>query len=323
MKPLYLSLLLCLSMVANAGTYPFYYYFTQHTQNQLLYNPAYAGTSEKLNLHLRTMNGFYSRPDGKPLKPLNHGYAAFDMPCNKLRGVWGVYSIIDRPELKDVRNYNLSVGANYAYRWQVNDDHRLQFGAGVSYRRQYLEYNSLVFGVLYQPDEEIRNANNYMDFSLGTWYQFKDLNVGLSVTHLGRFPVSKTFNALKYQPVFNFYGAYKVHLSKAFNLEPYLYFSTAGLGDPSRSAGWGEEFQAIVGFMADYKETVFLGLAYNHGKVLSPTAGVQIKKKVRLQGTYNTLLNQPDESGYLHYHNFELSLTVQLTPKERTKKEKS
>lgn len=308
-----------ISFAASAGDYPFYYYFTQHTQNQLLYNPAYAGSTDKLNLHLRSMNGFFKVTGTRnALNILNHGYVAFDRPCPTIRGAWGAYLIIDRPETSN-RYYNLSAGGNYAYRLQINEDHRLQFGAGINYRRSYIELQGLIFN----PNEPLltgRYSGNYLDFSLGTWYQFKGLNAGVSVSHFGNFYMAGIGENLigRYDPVLNLYAAYKIPLPEKFHLEPYMYIASAG--NNQRYAGWGEKVQFSAGFMADYNEAVFVGMGYSHEQTISPTAGFQLKKMLRVQGTYNYVLNQGDN--FQRYHNVEISLTVQLAAKEKEKKAK-
>jgi hypothetical protein len=154
---------------AQAGTYPFYYYLTQHTQNQLLYNPAYAGSTDKLNLHLHSMTGMYKVTGTRgSVNPLNLGYMAFDRPCPAIKGAWGAYALFDVPQSPG-RFYNLSIGGNYAYRWQVNDDHRLQFGAGIHYRRFFAEQ----FGNVGPGDPFLTGSAsaNHLDFRLVNWYQ--------------------------------------------------------------------------------------------------------------------------------------------------------
>lgn len=303
---------------AQAGTYPFYYYLTQHTQNQLLYNPAYAGSTDKLNLHLHSMTGMYKVTGTRSnLNPLNLGYVAFDRPCPTIKGAWGAYALFDVPQSPG-RFYNLNVGGNYAYRWQINKDHRLQVGAGMQYRRFFAEQ----FGSIIANDPFLtgRTSANHLDFSLGTWYQYKGLNAGISLTHFGNFymgGIGRNFLG-RYSPVLNVYAAYNIPLLEDVHIEPYLYFASAGQN--SNYNGWGPKSQISIGFMADYSQAVFAGIAYNHERIVSPTLGFQLKKKIRFQGTYNYLLTQPDD--FLRYHNFEVSVTVQLVPKEHEKKPK-
>lgn len=301
---------------AQAGTYPFYYYLTQHTQNQLLYNPAYAGSSDKLNLHLHSMTGLYKvTGTASAINPLNIGYAAFDRPCPAIKGAWGAYVAFNAPKVAGTY-YTLSAGANYAYRWQINDEHRLQFGAGMAYRRFAANVNTS-----FNPNGNntvqlsSRSSSNYMDFSLGTWYQYKKLNAGVSVTHLGNFYISGIGeNSIgRYTPILNLYAAYNIALIDKVHLEPYLYFATAN--PAGNTTTFNSNAQFSLGFMADYDKAIFLGLGYTANQVISPTAGFQLKKKFRFQGTYNYVSNQQD--GILRYHNFEVSLTVQLAPKEK------
>ncbi|CAN5215948.1 hypothetical protein BH09BAC1_BH09BAC1_20510 [soil metagenome] len=314
MKCIFLSLvLIVLAVNAEAGTYPYYYYLTQHTQNQLLYNPAYAGSTDKLNLHLHSMHGLYKVTGTRAsTNPLNIGYLAFDRPCPTIKGAWGAYALFDVPQTPG-RYYRLSVGGNYAYRWQINDDHRLQFGAGINYRRYYSDlFSSIV------PNDPLlvgRASGNHLDFSLGVWYQYKGLNTGISLTHFGNFHFGGIGNNYlgRYTPVFNVYASYALNLTDDFNFEPYLYFATAdkNLG----SGNLNEKAQFSAGFMGDYSKALFIGLGYSSDRIISPSIGFQLKKKIRFQGTYNYLLNQ--QSDYLRYHNFEISITVQLPHNKR------
>lgn len=306
---------------AHAGTYPFYYYLTQHTQNQLLYNPAYAGSSDKLNLHLHSMTGLYKvTGTASAINPLNIGYASFDRPCPTIKGAWGAYVVFNAPKVAGTF-YTLSAGGNYAYRWQINEDHRLQFGAGIAYRR-FAANVSTSFDPSGNntPILSTRSSSNYMDFSLGTWYQFKGLNAGISVTHLGNFYMTgigeNSFG--RYTPVFNLYTSYDLQVVDKVHLEPYVYFASAN--SAGNTTTFNSNAQFSMGFMADYDKAIFMGLGYTTNKVISPTLGFQLKKKIRFQGTYNYVANQQDD--VLRYHNFEISLTVQLAPKEkeRTKK---
>ncbi len=313
--------LLLYAVAARAGDYPFYFYLTQHTQNQLLYNPAYAGTTDKLNLHLHSMTGLYKVTGTRAaVTPLNAGYLAFDRPCTAIRGAWGAYVLFDAPETAG-RYYTLSAGGNYAYRWQINEDHRLQFGAGINYRRWYADQISTT-----QPNDPIftgRVSTNHLDFSLGTWYQFKKLNAGISLTHFGNFHMAGIGGDFigRYDPVFNFYASYDLNLIDKLNFEPYLYFATADKNAGSIN-NWSNTRQFSIGFMADFNKAVFAGFGYSHDRILSPTLGFQLKKMIRFQGTYNYVTNQ--QSNFLRYHNFEISLTVQLPHrvKEKGKREK-
>ncbi len=307
-----LVLLLLCAFATQAGTYPFYYYFTQHTQNQLLYNPAYAGSTDRLNLHVRSMHGFFKTTGTRgALNILNHSYVAFDRPCKAIRGAWGAYAIIDRPETGAARYYNLSVGGNYAYRWQINEDHRLQFGAGINYRRHFHDVRGLVFADPNDPVLLGRYSNNHLDFSIGTWYQYKGLNAGISVTHFGNFYAGGKGDNIygRYSPVFNLYAAYKLEMAEQVHVEPYLYLSSAQYH--GMQSGWGEKAQFSAGLMADYNDAVFLGFGYSQEQVLSPSLGFQLKKMFRVQGTYNYLLKRAGDAGW-RYHNFEVSFTMQL-----------
>lgn len=322
MRPFLIFLsFICLSS-AQAGTYPFYYYLTQHTQNQLMYNPAYAGSSNKLNLHAHSMTGMYKVTGTRSaLNPLNIGYAAFDRPCPTIRGAWGAYVVFNAPNVGG-RYYSLSAGGNYAYRWQINDEHRLQFGAGFAYRRFAANVNTSFDPNSNNPTVQLasRTSNNYMDFSLGTWYQYKGLNAGISVTHLGNFYVAGIGeNAFgPYTPILNVYAAYDIELIDKVHVEPYLYFATASQNGNATSFGNNAQFS--LGFMADYDKAIFLGVGYSANQVISPSLGFQLKKKIRFQGTYNYIGNMQDD--FVRYHNFEVSLTVQLTPKEKEQKNK-
>ncbi len=307
---------ICLSS-AHAGTYPFYYYLTQHTQNQLMYNPAYAGSSDKLNLHLHSMTGMYKVTGTRSsINPLNIGYAAFDRPCPAIKGAWGAYVVFNAPKVAGTF-YTLSAGGNYAYRWQINDEHRLQFGAGMVYRRFAANVNTSFdpTGNNNTPQLSTRSSSNYMDFSLGAWYQFKGLNAGVSVTHLGNFYVSgigaNTFG--RYTPILNLYAAYDIELVDKVHFEPYIYFASANPAGNTTTFNSNAQFSA--GFMLDYDKAIFMGVGYTTNQVISPTMGFQLKKKIRFQGTYNYVSNQQND--FLRYHNFEVSLTVQLTPKEK------
>jgi type IX secretion system PorP/SprF family membrane protein len=303
---------------SRAGTYPFYYYLTQHTQNQLLYNPAYAGSSDKLNLHLHSMTGIYKvTGTASALNPLNVGYGSFDRPCPTIKGAWGAYVVFNAPNTAG-SYYTLNAGGNYAYRWQINDDHRLQFGAGIAYRRFFSNTQSTLTGN--DPIVTGRASSNHMDFSLGAWYQFKKLNAGISVSHLGNFYISGIGGNFigNYSPIMNAYLSYNIELIEKLHIEPYLYFASASTN--SNATSFGQNAQFSVGFMADYDKGIFVGLGYSANQAISPTAGFQLKKKFRFQGTYNYISNQQD--AFLRYHNFEVSLTVQLAPKEKERNSK-
>lgn len=318
-----IALFISFISAAHAGTYPFYYYLTQHTQNQLLYNPAYAGSSDKLNLHLHSMTGLYKVTGTRSsLNPLSIGYTSFDRPCPTIRGAWGAYVVFNAPNVGG-RYYTVNAGGNYAYRWQINDEHRLQFGAGMVYRRFASNINASFNPTGNDPTVQLssRFSSNYMDFSLGAWYQFKGLNAGVSVTHLGNFYISGIGenNFGRYSPVLNLYAGYDIELVEKVHLEPYLYFASAGQNNSGTS--FGDKAQFSVGFMADYDKAIFLGLGYSANQVISPTMGFQLKKKIRFQGTYNYIGNMQD--AFVRYHNFEISLTVQLAPKEKEPRVKS
>jgi len=310
-----LVVLLFITLAASttqAGTYPFYYYLTQHTQNQLLYNPAYAGSSDKLNLHLHSMTGIYKvTGTASAVNPLNVGYGSFDRPCPTIKGAWGAYVVFNAPNVAGTY-YTLSAGGNYAYRWQINKDHCLQFGAGMAYRRFFANTQGTISGN--DPIITGRASSNHLDFSLGAWYQYKKLNAGISFRISG---IGGNFIG-NYSPVMNVYLSYDIELTEKLHLEPYLYFATASSN--SNATSFGEKAQFSVGFMADYDKALFAGFGYSANQVLSPTAGFQLKKKFRFQGTYNYIGNQQD--ALLRYHNFEVSLTVQLAPKEQERNSK-
>jgi type IX secretion system PorP/SprF family membrane protein len=223
--------------------------------NSLIYNPAFAGAADGLNVA-----GIYSSQwygfDGAPKTQ----YLTVDtkLPYNKI----GLGLSLYHDAIGPAREYNIE--GNFAYYIDVNDKYKLALGLKSGLHSYKVDINQLD---VYQPGEQVFNSNfeNNLSLILGLGMNFYSdkFFIGLSTPNL---LVSKYYNANNSSTLSKSKNNYYLNTGYKFELRRDITLTPAALvrvteGAPisvltSLNLNWYEKYIASLNF--DYNSSVGL-----------------------------------------------------------------
>ncbi|MCG8580759.1 MAG: type IX secretion system membrane protein PorP/SprF [Bacteroidales bacterium] len=261
----YLSLV-CLSAIAQQD--PLY---TQYINNQLTFNPAYAGSNEMLSAQLTGRNqwtGFNGRPATRVL--------TLHSPIGMTSTNLGLSYIND--ELGPVKNNSLYI--DYAYRLRINNDGYLSLGikGGFDMFNAYLTELPLAEpgddAFLYDLEDSFM-----LNFGFGVYYVTPKYYVGFAIPRLIRSEVSSDDESLFNASDLNYYisaGAIFT-LNNNLKLRP-SFQSRLMLNTPAH-------MEAMV--WGIYHDRLWLGLGYRLNDAVNAGIQLQVNDQIRVGYTYD------------------------------------
>ncbi len=249
--------------------------YTQYINNQLTFNPAYAGSNELLCAQLTSRNqwvGFNGRP-------VTNAFTIHSPIISKQMG--GGLSIVN-DQLGPI--YQNSIYVDYAYKLKVNEKGYLSLGlkAGVDIS----QFNKSDMGDFINDDPSFNEAaeNSFsLNFGLGAYYVSPSFYVGVGVPRL----VKNSFNS----PEQVQFEATALH----------YYLSAGAILDINKELKYRPSFQSRVVMNAPvlmelmnwgiYKNTYWLGVGYRLNDSVNLGLQVQASQQIRVGYTYDYALS--------------------------------
>jgi type IX secretion system PorP/SprF family membrane protein len=290
-------------------------HFSQLYANRLYLNPALTGIETQPELHVQYRNQW-------PSLAANYQTANFsyDQKIENINSGIGAILMYDKqgPALSEY-----SLGINYAYHLEINDDIKLHFGTQLLYAWKQLDWTKLSFGdmidprrgFIYQTGDVYRgNGRGYMDLSFGLAGEMKGFFFGGSIHHVNQPDVSLILGESKLPIRFSIHGGYNFNIkigtdenTRILTLSPHVFYQNQN-GFQMLTYGFYSNFRgATLGaFMRRDADLVFiLGYDFN---------------ALRVAYSYDYVTSQlTNQSGGSH----EISLTYRIGADFKARTEKS
>jgi len=227
--------------------------YAMYDQNLMFVNPAFSGINEGLTAHLGHKNqwiGFKEAPQDF--------YFSSQFQLNKNMGV-GVLLNQQRMGLLNISNVDL----NYAYRLNIATNHKLMFGISLNFFNNKIKSLDLD---AYEFADVTVTSNNFEESLIangfGLVYNWKDLNVSISLPFLFSSQEAKVFQYLNSYLSYDFYvGNNKWKLTPSAYLK---YQQTSPL-------------QADINFKALWNKYLWLQTSYKTNNDLVFAGGILVK----------------------------------------------
>lgn len=190
-------------------------HFTQYISNELLINPAYAGTEGALSVALFHRSQ-WSEIEGAPT---TQSFTAHSLFKSKNVGL-GLSVVNDKIGIHGI----LTANTSYAYRIQLKRDTYFSFGLQFGINQLKSDFNSLANQIQNANDPKIYSSNlsrTNFEFGSGIYLKSPRVNLGISIPNMLREKIQT--DSIDYSLPNNnvyFLGRYKIPLSNNVTFQP-------------------------------------------------------------------------------------------------------
>lgn len=274
--------------------------FSQYFSNQLVINPAYAGSEDALSITMVHRNQ-WTGINGAPTTTTLSGHTLFK---NEHIGL-GINMFVDKINIHKSSNF-LGI---YSYRIKVSNSSYLSMGLQAGIENIKSDYTSLSGGIT-DPNDPYLGLDYLSEtsFQFGTGLYFKSprLEIGLSAPILFSSTKSKFAESEitpKTSPHYFLYSRYKINLSPGVQLNPGLLLKA--------KPGWPMAVDLNVD--AIFNQVLLLGLSYRSFESLSLIIQANILPQMKLGYAYDYPLSTLKRR---HFNSHELMLNYIFHYKE-------
>ena len=248
------------------------YYF-----NPTSYNPALAGTSEKVNAFLTTRQWLTSIP-GRPVTNMLN----VEGPLASQSMGWGATVYSDRLGISN----QLGLMGTYAYHVKLNDDHQLYFGLSAGVLQNDINRDDIVAKDVQDPliaNQLFRKAT--FDGNFGIAYRWEGLEVGVGINNLLASNVKyQTENtSISYTLRRHYFASIRYDFytsdTEEIRITPMLFIRNTN-NVPMPQDG---------GIMATYKDMFSVGALYRSQYGFSISAGIKLFETLQIGYSYDVI----------------------------------
>lgn len=275
-RPYYLVLMILLLLPFTEAQAQQAIQFTQYFSNQLVLNPAYAGSDDALSLTLVHRNQ-WTGVQGAPKTTTVSGHTLFK---NEHTGL-GVNLFVDKINIHSNVNFN----GIYSYRIKTGAKSYLSLGlsAGINYNKS--DYNSLLASINDPNDPNIRFeklSESAFQFGTGVFYKSPKVEIGLSAPILYSSSSGTSEESPGNLPHYFVFVRYKMKLS------PGLQFSPSVLIKSKKDWPISYDINAEVLI----KEVLMVALSYRSAETLSTIVQVKLLPQMKFGYSYDIPLSE-------------------------------
>ncbi len=242
---------------------------TQYFLDELIYNPAYAGSKDALSTNVFGRQQWLGFEDAA-----NNSVTPFSVVFNMHAPLYSINSGVGINVVYDKLGFekNLGIKLNYAYRLLLNNEKgRLGIGLGVSLLNKTIDFNQLIVEQPGDPLLSVNQSESAMspNFDLGVYYQYgSTFDIGLSGTNLLESPV-KIGNVI-YTQKRNLYFASSYQVTLIDSREP-LYLIPSVLVKSNLINA-----QVDLNARVEYNNLLWGGISYRFQDAVAIMAGVNL-----------------------------------------------
>jgi type IX secretion system PorP/SprF family membrane protein len=285
--------------------------FTQYMFNNLVYNPAFAGTVDNWQFTLFNRSQWIN--SGYSNAPVTQTFSAntpLTYKDNKMGA--GINIINDKIGIER----NLSILGSYAYHLNLKKG-TLSFGMQLGIRQYRINQSDIN---AYDKDDPIVNqgirAPILPEVGIGFLYKTEKWYAGFSSMHLTQSKIKYTNDFAHSRLLRHFYltGGYTFTLHPDWKLKPSAMMNFVN----------GAPFQGQLTVMGEYKEMVWLGVGYRSGAATTFNVGVnadkiseKFKEKIKIGYSFDwTMISAVP--GFSNSGSHEIFIIYELSKKEQT-----
>jgi type IX secretion system PorP/SprF family membrane protein len=239
--------------------------FTQFQFNPLIYNPAFAGTSENLNFTLFNRNQWVA--SGFENAPVTQTFSA-NAPLKQQTMGAGLHVVTDRAGIE--RNFTLM--GSYAYHLDLTSG-KLGMGMQVGMRQYRANQDEIRAFDQFDPlvNQGIQSPI-LPELGVGFLYRHQDdkFYLGLSSVHLTQSQIKYSNQLANSKLLRHFYfnGGYNQSLGEKYRLKPAFWLNYVN----------NAPLQVQAKIVGEYKEAIWLGFGYRTGAAFTFNIGVNADK---------------------------------------------
>ncbi|MBC7391357.1 MAG: type IX secretion system membrane protein PorP/SprF [Opitutaceae bacterium] len=285
--------------------------FTQFQFNQLVYNPAFAGTTEALKFTLFNRNQWVA--SGFENAPVTQTFSANTPLKDGTMGA-GIHILNDKAGLE--RNFSLL--GSYAYHLDLKSG-KLGMGIQLGFKQYRVNQGDIK---AYDKQDPLVNqgisAPMLPEVGIGFLYRDKDdkFYAGISSMHLTQSKIKYTNEFANSKLLRHFYlnGGYNYRINTDYMLKPALWLNYVAKAP----------FQAQLNVTGEYKEMVWLGIGYRSGAALTFNFGVnadkiseKFKEKIQIGYSFDYVMVSKIPK-FKNAGSHEIFITYMLSKKEKT-----
>ena len=248
--------------------------FSQYFSNQLVINPAYAGSEDALSITLAHRNQ-WTGVQGAPNTTTLSGHTLFK---NEHTGL-GMNLVVDEINIHS----NVSFSGIYSYRIKTGNRSYLSLGlnAGINYHKA--DYNELI-GTINDPnDPSIRFeklSQSAFQFGTGIFYKHPKLELGISAPILYSSNTGQDFGESELPsslPHYFLFAKYRWILSPKFSLNPSILLK--------KKSDWPLSYD--INLEAEINQVLNFALSYRSFETLSTIVQVRILPQMKFGYSYD------------------------------------
>lgn len=244
--------------------------YSQYYFNPLVYNSAYAGSSERFEMSLLYRNQ-WTGLDGAPRTAVLTIHGPLNMGSNL-----SSMMIADRAGAFT----RLSVDLGYAYRIELVKDVYWALGLSGQFANVNVDGSILTFhDDAEQVIPRVKESNSFLDFTASTFIHGESFYAGLSVPQIldGSVKFSKETQVGALSRHFYALGGVRIHSGEKSILEPHVLFK----------ATQGAPLQLDAGARLELNERYWIGIVYRTRAAFSISLGILMMDRVMLGYSYD------------------------------------
>ncbi len=290
-------------------------HFSQLYANRLYLNPALTGIETQPELHVQYRNQWPSLSGN--FQTANFSY---DQKIEKINSGVGVILMYDK-QGASISEYSL--GINYAYHLEINDDFKFHFGTQLLYGYKQLDWSKLTYGDMIDPrrgfiyqtgDVSRGNGRGYLDLSFGLAGEMKGFFFGVSIHHVNQPDVSLIASKSNLPIRYTLQTGYNLKIrlggddaSNVFTITPSVFYQTQNGFEMLLFGSYLNYRGTTLGFFSRQNDAIIMLLGYDFNAL-------------RLAYSYDQTTSQlTNQSGGSH----EISLTYRIGADFKARTEKS
>lgn len=246
-------------------------HFSQLYANRLYLNPALTGIETQPEVHVHYRNQWPSLSSN-----FQTANVSYDQRIKKINSGIGAILMYDRhgPAINEY-----SLGINYAYHWEINDDIKFHLGTQLLYGYKQLDWSKLTFGdmidprrgFIYQTGDVYReNGRGYLDLSLGLAGEMKGFFFGGSIHHVNQPDASLIVGKSNLPIRYTMQTGYNLMLkiggkesSNVFTITPNVFYQTQNGFEMLIFGSYLNYNGATLGFFSRRNDAIIVLLGYD------------------------------------------------------------
>lgn len=234
--------------------------------NEVMYNPATTGNSQKLYAALVARQQ-WTGMDQAPSSQFLNAHAFFD----KVKGGVGLMVINDRLGFENTLNLKL----NYAYHARLTDKLMFSAGIGAGFINKSLNGTALIYEETNDPSATKERTSAFVpDFNAGVEVSSEKFNFGIASSHVSQ-GISEATN-FKVPRHYFLHGKYNWTLNEDLTIIPSLLV---------KSSGFIHQYEVNSNVL--YQKKYWAGLTYRLNESVVGLVGLHITPNLRLGYSYD------------------------------------